>query len=354
MFGELLASLTALVTIGAAAPSEALKDPVRGLLDRNGPAPAAYAEVVDAFVVRVTWAQLQPTREAGTNHGGALTTTAIDTALASGRPVRLRVTAGIDAPGWAKTLGGNGAALPWYTEPTGGPVGTIGAFWSPEFGQAYANLQERLAGLYDQNSELLREVVVSRCTTEFAEPYIRQTGQLARNRAALKAAGYTAAADEQCHRDEIAAHAVWTRTRSYLAFNPYQRITEAAGDAPWTASVDPAFTRAMIDHCRTVLGARCVLGNNSLDPDRPADYLSLYAYMAGKGGPIGFQTATAAKICDQMSPCPPQKWNDTLAMALNYGAGSVELPEAATGYTSWPIEEFPPYHGLRYYDTALE
>ncbi|WP_306210181.1 hypothetical protein [Actinoplanes sp. RD1] len=338
----MIVSLTALLTIGAVAPAEpgALKEPVRGVLDRNGPAPAAYASVVDAFVVRVKWKDLQPAPQ-------ELNTSAITAALATGRPLRLRVTAGFDAPDWVKTLGGR-AALPWYTEATGGPAGWIGAFWTPEFGAAYRDLQVRLAELYDDTPQL-REVVVSRCTTEFAEPYIRQTERLARNQTALQGAGYTAADDEQCHRDEIAAHAVWTRTRSYLAFNPYQRIDETT----WTASVDPAFTRSMIDHCRTVLEDRCVLGNNSLDPDRPATYLSMYAYMAGKGAPIGFQTATAAKICADADPCPPELWNATLDMALDYGAGSVELPQGVTGYTSWPIEEIPPYHGLRHYDTAL-
>jgi hypothetical protein len=339
--------------LAGAVPASAgaeLKEPVRGLLDRQGPAPAAYESVVGGFVVRVPWARLQPTQEPGTNHGGELDPAAITAALAApraaGKPVRLRVTAGTDAPEWAKGLGGH-EPMPWYAD--GASIGTIGRFWTTEFGTAYGNLQERLAALYDDDPRI-REVVVARCTTEFAEPYTRQTNQLTLNRPALEAAGYTAAADEACHQEEINAHQVWQRTRSYLAFNPYQRIDETT----WTGAVDLPFTKDMIDFCRQALGSRCVLGNNSLDPDRPAPYQQMYAYLASKGGPISYQTATAAKVCAGQSPCPPALWNATLDLALEYGAGAVELPATANGYTSWSLDEVPPYHGLRHYDAALE
>ncbi|MEJ3745118.1 hypothetical protein WEI85_17710 [Actinomycetes bacterium KLBMP 9797] len=321
-----------------------------GLLDRQRPATGQYAPVVNRFVVRVNWSALQPTREAGTNHGGDLVTTAIDDALdaaaAAGMAVRLRVNGGIHAPQWAKELGGT-TPLPWHAD--GVQIGTVGRFWTDEYGAAYQNLQDRLAELYDDHPQLL-DVVIARCTTEFTEPYIRQTNHLLLNQPGLQAANYTGAADDECHRDEIDAHQVWQRTRSYLAFNPYQRIHEGT----WTTSVDTAFTKQMIDYCRQSLGERCVLGNNSLDPDRPATYYDMYAYIAAKGGPIGYQTATAEKVCAAQSPCPAATWNQTLDMALTYGAGFVELPAAATGYTSWSINEVPPDHGLAYYDDELE
>jgi hypothetical protein len=270
----------------------------------------------------------------------------LSAAGARGKPVRLRVTGGTDAPEWAKRLGG-GEPLPWYAD--GVLVGTVGRFWTAEYGAAYRNLQERLAELYDADPRV-RDVVVARCTTEFAEPYIRQTGQLERNRPGLEAAGYTGADDDRCHREEIDAHRVWQRTRSYLAFNPYQRIHEDT----WTHSVDNAFTLRMIDYCRETLGPRCVLGNNSLGPDRPQAYDDMYRYIAAMGGPISFQTATAAKVCAGQAPCPAAAWNATLDLALRYGAGAAELPGGATGYTTWPVEEVPPHHGLRHYDVALE
>lgn len=334
---------------GAPEATVVLKEPMSGLIDRAEPATGPHASVVDAFVVRVDWSELQPEQEPGTDHGAELDTTTIDQALAvagaEGMTVRLRVVGGIHAPGWAKAL--DGAAIPWYSD--GAPVGTIGRFWSARYGAAYQNLQERLAARYDDDP-LIADVVISRCTTEFAEPYIRQTGQLALNRPGLQAAGYTSAADDQCHFDEIDAHDVWKSTRSYLAFNPYQRID----DGTWTASVDLPFTYQMIDYCRAALGERCVLGNNSLEPDRPSSYYQMYAYIAAKGGPISYQTATAAKVCNGQAPCLAATWNPTLEMALTYGANAVELPRGGTGYTTWPVADPPPDRGLGYYDDLLE
>jgi hypothetical protein len=322
-------AIAALLAFSAPVPADDLKAPVEGLTDRNGPAPTAYRPVVDPFVIRLPWSQLQPTP-------GTLNTAPIDAALAGSTSVRLRITAGVDAPAWLK--GDN--PMPWYAD--GAQIGMIGRFWEPAFDVAYRDLQQRLATAYDGDARV-REVAVSRCTTEFAEPYIRHIGQLALNREALEEAGYTAAADDECHRDEIEAHAVWQRTRAYLAFNPFQRIDETT----WTGRVDLPFTRAMIDYCRSVLGARCVLGNNSLDPDRPATYVEMYEYIAAKGGPISYQTATAAKICAGRTPCPAALWKATLQLALDYGAGAVELPDGQTGYTSWPVAD------LRYYDDQL-
>ncbi|PZG20281.1 hypothetical protein C1I95_09885 [Micromonospora craterilacus] len=335
---------------GAAPNSVPLKEPLAGLIDRAEPATGAYASVVDGFVIRANWNELQPQQEPGTNHGGALDTTAIDLALAAadaaGMSTRLRVVGGIHAPEWAKTLGGT-SPIPWYSG--GAVIGTIGRFWTAQYGDAYQNLQDRLAALYDDHPRLL-DVVISRCATEFAEPYIRQTGQLNLNRPGLEAAGYTGAADDQCHHDEIDAHDVWERTRSYLAFNPYQRINEVT----WTSSVDNQFTRQMIDYCRTSLGARCVLGNNSMYPDRPNNYYTMWAYIAAKGGPISYQTATADLVCGNLDPCPASAWNQTLELALTYRANAVELPRTRIGYTSWSLADVPPHYGLQHYDSLLE
>lgn len=363
MTRRLVAALVLVAAVGAApgtaSASVALKEPVRGLVDRQEPAAAPYDSVVDAFVIRVKWKDLQPTREAGADHGGALVTTAIDAALwntrESGQPVRLRVTAGVDAPQWTHTLGGEGP-VDWRLDD--GATVPIGPFWNAAFGTAYDKLHELLAARYESNPRV-REVAVARCTTEFAEPYIRQAGQAAVNGPELAGTSYTRALDEECHRQEILTHARWwNQTRSYLAFNPYQRleqITRPNGTKVWRATADPAFTTEMIDYCVSQLGQRCVLGNNSLDPDRPQDYLDMYAHMASKGVPVAFQTATAAKICNNEAPCPIDTWNATLQMAVDHNAGSVELPRAATGYTSWPIADPPTGgHGLAYYDDLLE
>jgi len=289
MLTKLLAAVLVTTSLFGPTPAFAadpvLKEPVRGLVDRTGPARKAFAGTVDAFVIRVEWATIQPVED------GPLDLSSIDAVLAAtattGEAVRLRVTAGVEAPQWAKEL--DGPALPWFSDKK--PIGTIGAFWTDNFRDAYADLQEKLKQAYDTNPRI-REVAVARCTTEFVEPYVRQAESLAWNAESLTAGGYTLDLDKRCHREEIDAHRIWQHTRSYLAFNPYQALTaDTAGN--WSADVDPVFTNEMIDRCRTALGSACVLGNNSLDPDRPQRYLDMYQHMKDAGGPIAFQTATA-------------------------------------------------------------
>jgi hypothetical protein len=347
MLTNLLAAVLVSTSLIAPAPAAdpVLKDQVRGLVDRTGPARKAFADTVDAFVIRVEWAKIQPTK------GGPLDLTEITTVLrstlAQGKSVRLRVTAGVEAPQWAKEL--DGEPLPWFSDNK--PAGTIGAFWTERFRLAYNDLQEKLKAAYDGDARI-REVVVARCTTEFVEPYVRQAESLAENAASLKSGGYTLELDKACHREEIDAHKIWEHTRSYLAFNPYQALDQDT-KGKWFAKVDPEFTNDMIDYCRTSLGSACVLGNNSLDADRPQTYLDMYQHMKDAGGPIAFQTATAPKVCNMQDPCPDGLWNDTLDLALQYGASAVELPDGQTGYTSWSFPGNPGFKGLDYYDAEL-
>jgi hypothetical protein len=159
---------------------------------------------------------------------------------------------------------------------------------------------------------------ITRCTTMFAEPMLRQGRTPAAVRSLLKA-GYTAAADEACQREQVDAHQVWQRTRSGLSFNPYQRIS-ASGDV----SPDEAFTEQMMVYCQRVLAQRCVMENHSIRTRGQAGtYGRMYAVMRQLGGPIAFQTAAPGRIGNLM---------DTLEWAVQQGASSVELP------VSYPTE----------------
>jgi hypothetical protein len=74
----------------------------------------------------------------------------------------------------------------------------------------------------------------------------------------------------------------------------------------------------MMTYCRSVLGPRCVLENNSIK--LPPKYPALYDKMRQLGRPISFQTATPAKIggLDDLKK--------TLQWAVSQQADSVELP----------------------------
>lgn len=303
-----------------ASPPTTVKPRLSGLLDRDGPPPPELEEVVRSYVLNVRWADLQPS-------AGTLATADLDRALEQadlqGARVKLRIMAGIHSPEWAKNLGGEPV---WLTDPHGDRTGTVPRFWVAAFGAAYTDLQEMLASRYDDNP-LVAEVVVSRCTTFYAEPFIRQTSHVA-NRAALVAAGYTRAADKECHRQQVVAHRVWRRTRSGLAFNPAQFVTASGGRA-----VDDRFTTAMMRHCREQLGRRCLLENNSIrspiasldpDPDHP-HYRRMYQAMGRYSPALAFQTATAQR----MGSC-----SKTLGWAVDRNAAYVELPWNATDVCS--------------------
>ena len=313
--------LGAAAQAGTAAPG--VKPLITGVVDRNGPPPPSRDHVVDAYVLQVTWSQLQPSRAALRHR---VLDRALRVAKRTGARVKLRVLAGVHAPGWAKHLGGPPVRM---RDPHDGSRGTVPRFWTRGFGTAYADLQRRLAHRYDRNRRLA-EVVISRCTTFYAEPFIRQTADLA-SRRALRRAGYTAARDRTCHRRQVTAHRVWRRTRSGLALNPAQLVTAGGG-----GTVDTGFTIAMMRHCRQSLGHRCVLENNSIRSPIASlgdEYRRMYAAMARISPALAFQTATA----ERMGSCPK-----TLAWAEDRGASYVEIPWNAdeAGCTTQVLADF--------------
>lgn len=294
----------------------ALKPVLAGFLDRNTVPPAPFIPVMGGWVVNVNWADIQPSQGAP-----IASPNAIDAAIAtlhqidpSGRMgLKVRLFAGIHAPEWAKSLGGSPIPI---EDPTSGTPGTIGRFWTDDFGAAYRDLQTKLAAMYDSAPEI-REITISRCTTVYAEPFIRDASSPL-SVASLMSAGFTVDADQNCHREEVVAHQVWIHTRSDLSFNPYQNL----GGGPVR---DEAFTETMMSFCRSILGGRCVLENNSLRV--PPLYSDMYAAMQSDGPPIAFQTAVLAKV--GVGGIVP-----TVQYAISLGAASVELP---AGYQNLPV-----------------
>jgi hypothetical protein len=299
-----------------AATAAALKPVLTGVLDRKGMPAASLVAGLDGFVVKANWADIQPGAS-----GPIAANNAVDKAVAAVRALpagtnyhlKLRIEAGVYAPAWAKSLGG--APVSYYK---GKQVLTFGRFWTPAFGAAYADLQSKLAARYDVTPEIV-ETEISRCTVLDAEPFLRANRADLRTMQAMVAAGYTAAADEVCQREEVGAHQVWQQTRSGLALDPYDRI-----QADGTVVLDEAFTEQMMGYCRTSLGPRCVLENNGISsPTLPAPYPAMYAAMAASGPPIAFQTADPKRIGD---------WYATLVWAAGHGANHVELN---TGYPTY-------------------
>ena len=314
------------------------KPAIRGILDRDGQPDAVWQPAVNGYVIKVGWRELQAIQAGEITDGNP-----IDHALTSVRQVnatrgpnepklslKLRIFTGDESPEWAKNLDGP----PFYVEdPADGSPITIGRFWTSNFDAAYRDLHTKLAARYDGVPEI-RDVVVARCMLGSAEPYLRQpSSSMTTNN--LRYAGFTTAADQACHRAEVDAHKVWSRTTSSVAFNPYTQI-----NADGSTKVNGAWTDQMIDYCRSSLGTRCVLENNSIrDGSQGANYPAMYTKIKAKGAPIAFQTAAPSRIG---SLC------NTTAWAIGQGAGAVEVPD---NYTKDPGVTLA---GLRAYDVALE
>jgi len=308
-----------------AAPTEGLKEPIVGLLDRQGEPMAGYK--LSGWVVKSSWADLQPTA------GGPIAEqNDIDDAIVRARELgmvlKLRVYTGTEAPEWAKQLGGPPVTL---VDPADGQTSTIGRFWTEPFGRAYADFQGLLAARYDGVAEI-RETVVSRCTTIFAEPFIRQTGA-AENLTTYAAAGLNDETDLRCFKEQVDAHDVWKRTRSDLAVSPYQSVqakAAARNEGRAERGGDLAIPEQVMRYCRERLGPRCVLENNSLRIEPRAQYEQLYEVMRGLGRPLAFQTATGDKVGDLAA---------TISRAADLGAASVELP---ISYRKTPASDLGP------------
>lgn len=319
-----VAALTILVGAGAAAVAlrlrpaagppgagaGALKPVLQGLLVYPGYPGSGPGDGVGGFVVSIGWKDIQPS-------DGPLVTDRLDQAIALARHrhlrIKLRVDAGIQSPDWVKRLSGGGVRV---DDTLDGVAGDAPLFWTDGFAAAYQALQVALAHRYDGVAEVA-EVVASRCTTVWAEPFLRQARDPATVRALL-AAGYSEAVDARCQQQEITAMQVWRHTRVGVAFNPYDAIGPGGAIA-----TDPGFTSTMMRFCRQQLGAACVLENDSIQwPPLGGAYGAMYTTMRTLGAPISFQTEVPARVGDPVR---------TLLWAADQGANSVELSTRMPG-----------------------
>jgi hypothetical protein len=300
-------------------PVTSLKPAITGLIDRNGLPAAAYAPDLGGFVINMNWANLQPN-----GSGTPIVTTGIDNALnamaalnaSTGAHLyaKLRVFIGVNSPAWAKSIGGASFSV---DDTASGVTGSVGRFWTAAFGDSYNNMMQQLAAKYDTDPRI-RNVTMSRCTTVYSEPMIRQISSAA-SVSGFIAAGFTAAQDVSCYEAMVQeVKRDWHYTHASFSFNPYQQIN-TNGTTTTTLTV----TNQLITYCRQVLGTQCTLENNSLRAtSQGKQYDSMYATIKTAGAPITYQTATLARVGNMTT---------TLQNAINYGAIAVELP---SGYAT--------------------
>jgi hypothetical protein len=167
------------------------------------------------------------------------------------------------------------------------------------------------------------DVTVSATMTVFPEPFIRQVSN-EENRVRLLRAGYTADLDVAALKESIRTHdAVWLRTSSSLALNPYESVRSDGG-----GTFDDVTTPIEVaKYARRRLGTRAVLGNHSIrDPESGGGHLQnynkllcngLYPDMQALGVPLYFQTDIPSRF---------GSLQNTIAYAISLGAETVELP----------------------------
>lgn len=307
------------------------KQPIAGLIDMQGIAwhnvdggrPEFTIEHVRKFpgvyggiVINAAWHLIQPAA------GGAPDFSSIDDALAQIRAynvanpaaplgVKLRVYAGNSAPEWVRQR--SGGSLTVQRNPAGCqaqscPI-TIGRYWTPEFIAAWRTLQGLLAARYDREP-LLRQVAVTSCAPQTDEPFVPTVD--VDSRTSMRAAGYTDAAQQACLLGAVEDYSAWKHTLIDFPFNVF---TRAGG------GIDPAFSLSVMEHCRALLGTRCVIGNHALSaPLREHDSI-IYERIRSLGGTVNFQTqAPQAMGC---------QWRATIAQGIALGAVAIEVwPDA--------------------------
>lgn len=317
-------------TPSTTAPAPTIKPALRGLLDMGvqtayqtgQPFPTAdpttldaYAGAFNGFVVNESWSQLEPV--AGAEQWGPLDQSlAAVAAWNAAHPmtplgVKLRIFAGRSAPGWLTAQTGTVTIMVRHR------TVTVGEWWTPPFESAWHAFQQALAARYDANP-LVRQVSVSSCSSSTGEPFVVSGAAL--SQANLRAAGWTAQAQEQCLSGALSDYSGWKRTPVTFAFNTL----------PTSSGPDRGFTAQVMQECaasRAAGGPDCVLGNNDLSSVAPSGGAGLtyreiatLKPQAGSGPDVYFQTVGPPLDCGAM------------AVATTYHASSVEVWPPNQGY----------------------
>ncbi len=265
----------ALISFAASAQAQMpdVKPPIRGLISMGAykfvaiggqpvntmAAVRAKSGIFSGIVLVPSWQQLQPVAN------GPLQTEVIDNFLSEVRlynanhahplAVKLRVWGGFVAPMWAKSIGGPPIRVVQNQGQNNEQNRTLGRFWSPQYRQAWANLQALLAAKYD-SEPLIHEVSITSCMSLTAEPFVVNTQPAVIGR--LRHAGFTDTAFKDCLQGALADYAPWQQSRLVLSVNPLH-LVHVPGPG------NPEFTKKIMLACHVSLGERCVFDNHDLN-----------------------------------------------------------------------------------------
>ncbi len=308
--------------------------------------------IVNSFIVKLNWSDVQPNEMGEIKHPNAL-----DNALAYAKRMnaaypgmhlnlKLRLYCGIYTPEWVKKKTGS---VSFYK--SGDVFDQMANFWEPAFMTAFADVQQKLAAVYDTVPEIT-EVVDGATGTASAEALIRNVGNRGsqkKNAVAMLGGGYTTEKDIAAIKKSVDIMKAWKKTRVSMAFSAFDIIKPGQ-----QISQDMTVTKSVMDYFVGSFGQQAVLGNNGLRDDEKGTNASKWAeggqinqvykwlkeYHTTKNIGVYFQTATVDRIGDIKA---------AIESGIANGAGMIELPGGARSLLkNMKIED------LRKYDAQLE
>lgn len=321
-------------TVDQGAVATGVKPPLRGLIcrgydriDVTGGSDDAMMKITNGVVVQLNWKDIQ-TRE----NGPIVRNNKLDEAIQWSRnftkkygvemPIKLRLYCGINSPDWLMNKNyftAKGEKIP--------------KFWEPEYIQAFADVQAKLAAIYDDVPEV-REVVDGGTGIISAESFIRPFSNApARMKAAqmLLKEGYTKEKDANAIYQSFESMRPWKKTLVSVAFSPYQYLDKSGRSYETATGVFP-----FIDKFISIFGDRAVIGNNGLrtvegrhgeDFEEGGERYALFNYfkkLHSNGVKVYFQTATTERGGGDLRA--------TIEDGIKYGAIYIELPTRPREY----------------------
>lgn len=316
-----------------------LKPVLQGLADRQGIPSGNWSgspttNIVKSCVLKINWEDIETSNNvfSWTTIDGFL-----DDLIPFGGRMRLRCYCGMATPAHVRNDGANTSQIAWQddgdwqsTTPANPDYYTNGQFNVPmwwgksAYWEYYYRLMSKIAERYD-NDDRMADVVISMCGTIFAEPMIKQKQakidgvKVNENAAASQVPAWSKTLEDTAMKTSFEIHnEVFKRTRSYLACNRFQDLTTAVTDGP---------AEAYATQARQILGAKLIIGQNSIREGGQSGYEPLLTHITDVvGPPISFQTQPVGAL-----PINVGDLQTTVQWAVDNGASLVELPQGYQG-----------------------
>ena len=203
-------------------------------------------------------------------------------------------------------------------------TGCIPYFWTDYYLGQYQQLMNEVKRRYGSNVKL-SEVVVSSCSTIYAEPFYRAHKDLSSN-TRLYDAGLTYNTDLYCHEQSMTIHnTTFPNKLSSLAINPWE-IMDPTKDIGMRRDWKPTYDFAQ--KWRATMGTRLVLQNNGWGetegcPSGELPTTNVYCYLKSVAQPKGYQSETWPRLADT-GMTSLNGWYSALERAIADGACFIE------------------------------